>query len=723
MSKISIYKDKKNAIQNIELSEFLNSIKYGKFKDAVEHVRNEVDKDKRKKLKENLYAVTISGVFKERKQENLIEHSGFIAVDIDHFNDKTALINDHYTYSLFSSVGGGGLCCIVKINPDKHKESYNWLSNYYWLNYGIVVDPAPKNVASLRFVSYDPDIFINEKSLKSKTKAEIKSKPKSTPIILEENDVGELINTAINRGVDLAPDYASYLQLGFALANGFGEIGRNYYHVICQVNPKYNSKQCDRQFDICLKGANRSGVSVGTFYFMLKNAGIELPKKNNRAIQLAAMGKKSNRTPEAVKAQLVEMEGLQENQAEQIANQVFKSTDFDLSKMASDPDALIESLINWLTTNHKLSLNCITRKLEENKQELTEQRENTIYLRSRMAFNSTDVTKDLVRSIMYSDIISEYNPITDFIDKHRHLNSTGNIDKIIAAIKTDTTNSDTFIRKWLVSIIAAYDGNAVRSVLALVGGQNTGKTEYFRRLLPAELQQYYAESKLDNGKDDELLMCEKLIVMDDEMGGKSKQDEKRFKELTSKSKFSLRAAYGRHNRDYKRLALLCGTSNDPNVINDPTGNTRILPINVLSINHEMYNEVDKKELFMELFRLYESGFEWELSKDEMIDLSELSNEFESIPFERELITQFFKNQKEGGYTEYLTSTEIKDFIEANSHQKIMNGRRFSIELTKVLGNSLPKKRNGVLIRCYPAIKINSSVTSNQLITNDNEDPF
>ena len=138
----------------------------------------------------------------------------------------------------------------------------------------------------------------------------------------------------------------------------------------------------------------------------------------------------------------------------------------------------------------------------------------------------------------------------------------------------------------------------MRSVLALTGGQNTGKTEWFRRLLPPKIKKYYAESKLDSGKDDELLMCQKLIVMDDEMGGKSKQDEKRFKELTSKQVFSLRAPYARANEDFNRLALLCGTSNDPQIVNDPTGNTRILPIEVDFINHSEYNEIDKEELFM-----------------------------------------------------------------------------------------------------------------------------
>lgn len=691
----------------ISLDDFLNGVKYGKWKNMVEPIRQEQNKDKRSKLKRGLPMVTIGGVFKERKQDLLCEHSGFICIDIDQFNDKTALLEDRYTYALFRSVGGNGIAVIVRVNPDKHKESYAWLSNYYFANYGISVDPAPKNVASLRFVSFDDELFINTRSLKSKTKSNKPKKIRSIPTVLTGSDVAEMVNEVTKSGIDIAPDYESYLRLGFAIANGFGEDGRSYFHSLCQISEKYDSQQCDKQFDRCCSGAGKSGVTVGTFYFMMQEVGVKMPKNNERAVQLAAMAKKTGRSQEGVEMQLVQLENMSQKDAEVIAKEVFDRDDIDLSKVASDPEQLIESLIAWLGQNHPMKLNSITKIVEENGNEIKEAKLNTIYLRARSVFNSKEVTKDLVTTIIFSDMIPEFNPIEEYIDKNRNRNATGNIDNIIRSISTDTHYHDIFIKKWLVSIIAAYDGNPVRSVLALVGGQNTGKTEWFRRLLPSAIKKYYAESKLDAGKDDEILMTQKLIVMDDEMGGKSKQDEKRFKELTSKSVFSLRAPYGRFNEDFKRLSILCGTSNDPNIVNDPTGNTRILPVNILSIDHELYNSVNKDELFMEMVRLYESGFEWRLSREDLAELGIISSGFEQIPFERELISQFFKNATEGaGFAEFLTSTEIKDYIETNSRQKIMSIKRFGIELKNVLGGASQKKINGVNQKRYKCIRVN-----------------
>jgi len=731
MNKISIFGsfpkkgEKHKPTEAMEMDDFLNAIKYGKWKNQVEPIRQEKNKQKRDQLKRSLPGVTISGTFSAREEQSLVEHSGFLCVDIDNFNDKTALIEDKYTYCVFRSVSGNGIAVIVKVNPEKHKESYRWLSHYYFATYGISVDQAPKNPASFRFVSYDPELVINHKSLKSKTKSTKPKKVHSLPIILGTEQIDELISNIHNSGKDITnSDYETYLKIGFALASGFGEQGREYFHAVCANSEKYDSQQCDKQFDRCVKGT-KSGVSVGSFYWIAKENGFDIPKTDQRAVQVAAMGKKSGRTPEGVKMQLVQVNGMDPELAEKITNEVYQRDDIDLARVAKDPDQLINSLIEWMNQNFPVRVNAITRMIEERGNELKKERMNTIYLQARICFNSKEVTKDLIESIIFSDNTPEFNPITEYIDKNRHRNSTGNIDNIIKSIKTDTEMADVFIKKWLVSIVAAYDGNPVRSVLALVGGQTTGKTEWFRRLLPAKIKKYYSESKLDAGKDDEMLMCQKLIVMDDEMGGKSKQDERRFKELTSKNIFSLRAPYARYNEDFKRLAVLCGTSNDKNVINDPTGNTRILPVNVLSIDHELYNSVDKDELFLELLRLYESGFEWQLSREDLAGLKDVSENYEVMPFERELIQKFFKSGSSGGgYAEYLTSTEIKDYIETNTRQKIHSMRRFSIELTKVLGESKIKRVNGLTKRVYWVIRDNVTESRVNSETPENTDlPF
>lgn len=713
MGKISLYSslpEKGRAHIPDELTtvpEFLSQIKYGKWKENVESIRTESDKKRRDWLKRSLPSVTISGTFVERKEENLIEHSGFLCVDIDHFTDKEELKNDPYTYALFKSASGGGLAVVVKINPEKHKESYKWLRNYYFQSFGIVVDTAPSNVASLRFVSHDPELYQNEKSKFSKYVIAKPKKIHSLPIVIPGDTVGEMVSECVNLGHNIAPDYDSYYKMAFAIADGFGSDGRQWFHSLCSVSEKYDSRHADKQYEIALKG-NKQGITVGTLYWMLNQAGIHPPQNSNKPLQVAAIGKRAGRSPEAVKQQLADINGLSPQQASELVDEVFKREDISIKSTSGDPDELIQAFFEWMQQNHPMRVNSITRVIDENGKEVKRERINSIYLRARMFFNTKDITKDLCESYIFSDFISEYNPISEYIDKNLHRRSKGNIANLAKCIRSETEMKDVFVRKWILSLIAAHEGHPVRSVLALCGGQNTGKTEWFRRLLPKGLKKYYAESKLDAGKDDDMLMCQKLIVMDDEMGGKSKQDEKRFKELTSKDIFSLRAPYGRNNEDFKRLAVLCGTSNDHEVINDPTGNTRILPINVISLDHELYNSIDKDELFMEAYHAYQSGEEWKLNKEEMAALDAMSSDFETIPFERELIQKFFSPPTPGKYSEWLLPTEIKDIIETNTKQKITNMKKFGMECKRIFGERKSKKINGSDLKRYEVVRFGSN---------------
>lgn len=710
--KISYFKGARdtNAKSQMTIDEFLYGVKNGKWQNECEKIQACKTKEERSKMKkETASAVTISGTFLQRAKANLIEHSGFICIDFDDFDFSKyeQIKTDQYTYGCFRSVSGLGLAVIVKIKPEKHEESFDFLQRYYFQTYGAVIDPLPRNVASLRFVSYDPDTFIaaNGKSKISGTyKEPVRKKSNTIPVVYGHSEVSDLVRTAVNMGVNIASDYKDYRDLAFSLSSEFGEAGRSWFHALCQSDPKYKSIEADKQYTIA---CNRQGnIKIGTFYWMLKMAGVPLPKNDTTAQNVAMVAKKSNRSKEAAVVQLVEINGIEKEKAEQLVNQVYDRDDIDLRSMSKDPEKLVESLTYYIQTNWDIKKNIITGKYECSGQEINEEFFNTIFLKCRSAFGSNSVTWELTNMIMRSEFTQKYNPIKEYIEANYYRNTTGNIDALCDSIVTDTEHYRLFIRKWLLCIAAAIDGKPVRYVLALVGGQNTGKTEWFRRLLPNSLKKYYAESKLDAGKDDDLLMCQKLIVMDDEMGGKSKQDEKRFKELTSKQTFSIRAPYARTNEDYKRLAVLCGTSNDKDVINDPTGNTRIFPINILKLNHSKYNAIDKDELFMEVQKLYESGENYELSPDELAELTALSEKHTSETIEQGAIDKFFRTTKELAIAStVMSATDIKCYIEAHSTIKINNSKKFSQHLIKTFGEPKLHRVQGRVMRGYEVVKI------------------
>ena len=717
----------KEPSQTLSIDTLLEQIRDGQWKSQVEHLRGENDPEKRKDLKLALPGVTISGTFRVRNREGLIRHSGFICIDVDYEIERDLIEKDPYTYACFDSVSKRGLAIVVKIKPDAHEPSFCFLQKYYFETYGIAIDGAPKSTVSLRCISYDPHLVIRPKSKVSKTYIPKPPKPSnSLPIVLSDEQINEVASEIISRGVDLAPDYESYYLLALSLSRGIGQSGRDLFHRLCSVNEKYKFSQADRKFTDALKApaTTAKSISIGTFFHMAKSAGITLPDTNKKSTSLAAMAKKAGRTQKAVTEQLVSINHVPEPLAERIASEVFAREDITLKTLASDPEHLIESLVQFIKTHYPLRRNEITQKIEHVTSSsqattpkcLIDEDINDIYLHSRAAFNTPHITKDLIQSIIFSSQTPNYNPITDFIQRHQHITTTGHIDRLISAIKTTTPYANIFIRKWIIAIHAAIEYHPVRLMLTFTGPQYNGKTEFFRRLLPSYLKPFYAESKLDRGKDDELLMCQKLIVMDDEMGGKSKQDEKRLKELTSKEYFTLRAPYRRDNMDYRRLAILCGTSNPTEIMNDPTGNTRILPVQVDSIDYELLNSVDRTDLFIEAYHAYKSGESWSLSQHEVEVLSSLSGDFSNIAFEHELILQFFSP----GGPDFLTATEIKNEIETNSKQQIKNMTRFGIELRKILGKPKSVKRNNYTEKRYEVTKVSTSINAINFQESQNE---
>jgi len=325
---------------------------------------------------------------------------------------------------------------------------------------------------------------------------------------------------------------------------------------------------------------------------------------------------------------------------------------------------------------YKFRRNEITRNIEVNGVTIDDKKLNSIFVLCKQHVEKA--TKDLVTAIIFSDYVSDYNPFAELLahyqDKKNYPpNPTGHIDALINTIETDTPNAGIFIKKWVVSLIASIHYKHSPLMLVLTGGQNTGKTEWFRRLLPESLQKYYAESKLDLGKDDEILMTKKLIIMDDEMGGKSKAEDKKLKEMTSKQIFSIREPYGRVSVDLQRLAMLCGTTNDEEVLSDPTGNRRILPISVSAINHKEYNSINKDLLFFEAWLEYCSGYNYELTKEDIELLKSSSDRFKRSSPEEELIHKYFRHPHPdyfGVETKEYTNSDVLSIIQSRSNVRI-----------------------------------------------------
>lgn len=705
---------------------FFDGIRTGKWEKEVINYRATVEKygknsEQAKSSKISAPAVTISGEFSERKAKGLIKHSGYIIADIDDVEDpddlKAQLCEDRYVTAIFTSIGGHGLAVVFKIDPRRHLDAFNGISEYLFTQYSIVVDTSGKDVSRARFVSYDPEIYVNDAAAKFAIypKPKPKALRKLPQIVFVQSDFEDIIKQIESRNIDLVEDYQMWLAVGFAFADHFGDVGVNYFHRISRIGQKYKYEDCERQFTSCRKHRG-NGVTMATFYWLCKQAGIETISTQTKLIATtASQAKKGGRTPKDTMKLLKDMESIPESESADIIKQVFEN-DIDFK---SD-DSFIFELETWLRQNYDIRLNLITRRIEEGGKPMEQRELNSIFMEGKKIFD-TSLSYDTFDRLIHSNFTPEFNPLLEWIESNKERRTIGNIDKLCQTIKTNMSDDyvKLFITKWLVGIIQSIHEEPSPLMLVLAGNiQNTGKTQWFRRLLPKSIRAYYSESKLDKGKDDEILMTQKLIIMDDEMAGKSKRNANILKDLTSKEWFSLREPYGRSNVDLRRLAVLAGTSNDTGLINDPTGNRRILPIYVQDIDKELYNSIDKTELLIEAYWLWkDDGLTADLNREQIQFLTDNTLDFQAVSVEKELIQAFFEP---AGFDagKFMTTTDIKVFIEKYSQQRL-NLNKLGQELRNLGFEQTGANVNGRSKKGYRVIDLSSAYAN----VPDDELPF
>lgn len=288
MTKFSLFKGSFSDTPDdkLTLDDFTERIKTGYWKKIVEQLRAKKEQVAFKKLKIKLPAVTVSGDFKTRDKQvdlahRLKSHSGLICLDVDRKDNpklRTGDLVDKECIAQFLSCSGEGLKIIYQCTPVKTAEEHRRIYDAAVLRLekkGITlkVDPIVKSIASLQYVSYDPELFYNKKTrLVLRPLPPIK-RPKAKPSADTSKDLEQLgAYVDALAGKDVTKDYEDWLLIMFGLSYSLGEAGRAVMHRICEAYPEYSMLECDEKYDICLERDNthiEKPVTLATVYQIL----------------------------------------------------------------------------------------------------------------------------------------------------------------------------------------------------------------------------------------------------------------------------------------------------------------------------------------------------------------------------------------------------------------------------------------------------------------------
>lgn len=669
--KVSLY----NSVKSIEkhditIDDYCQMVLKGKYQDLVLNARaNKNDTEKYKILKSKMPCITGSAIMNQgaKTANNIFELNGLICLDIDDNVDINLIqkINsDDYTYISHRSFGGDGLCVFVKINPNRFLESFHELAQYYWDKFNLAIDQSCKNKNRLRYLSYDPYLFKNENSKKFVAKNKIKKENKKENFVFAKNDFTEILQKV--KDIDLCQDdYKRYCDIGFAIGSEFGINGLDYFKTICQSGSKYDPKAIEVHYkNFCKQGS----ITIATFYHYVKEAGIEIYSENTKAHIKAVNVQKVQgiATVESVanslKIQKIEVD-------EELIKKLIESKEMftiqeDISNMAK--------LENFIVENYAPERNIITNEIKIDGVVIDDHKLNSIY-KTASKILDFNVSKSDVRDIINSDTTKDYNPLNSFFSNKEY--KPGQIQEYVNCIEPKNKYNQWAFEKWIVGCVHNWISPLAETkvsplTLVLCGQkQGTGKTSFFRNLLPDELQDYLIEKKIDaNDKDSMYNLAKGLVCFDDEFGGLATKDIKDFKRVADTNWIDIRLPYSAFYSKIKRRAGLCGTTNEANILKDVTGNRRLLPINVESIDYDKMISIDTDSLWREAYQLYRDNFDWKIYKAE--DIEYLNNNtvknIDVNPIE-ELFFNHFSTEEREDYTQkvIMNQGEILNYLNEN----------------------------------------------------------
>jgi hypothetical protein len=259
---------------------------------------------------------------------------------------------------------------------------------------------------------------------------------------------------------------------------------------------------------------------------------------------------------------------------------------------------------------------------------------NTAFINLKKHFEK-EIPRSRFEETIKSNYITTINPIEDFISTNSHRNPSGTFEQWLDCIVLQNKSVDKsillhFLKKWYVGMIAQalgaeYPNEFFLTLLSVE--QGVGKTTFLRNYtLPKELHNYRVEHALSFDDDFKVIMGQALLIIDDEMDGRSYEADKTFKTVLSTKELTTRRKYDRRISTIKRRCSFAGSGNNLNVVREQQ-NRRIIPIEIEKMHFDKLAQIDYTDLFMEAYNLYENGFKYSYQREDINLLKNIYNDY------------------------------------------------------------------------------------------------
>lgn len=269
----------------------------------------------------------------------------------------------------------------------------------------------------------------------------------------------------------------------------------------------------------------------------------------------------------------------------------------------------------------KVRFNRLTQHLEVDSKPVQEKEIANYLIRLERESGKTGWKHDHLQTALtaISQNCPSYDPVVDFLSQLQW-DGISRISSLIGDVLKVDDASPVFARYMECFLIGAVarafiPGSKVDTALILQGPQGVGKSSCFRLLVPVE--KWFSDDMPDiSNKDSALYLGSCWIVEWSELSSIQRASKEMIKSFLSRSNDKFRPPYAREMREQPRRAVLCGSTNSDEFLQDSTGSRRFMVIPVQAVDTAKLVEF-RDQIWAEAVALYKQGKEWWLTNSEL----------------------------------------------------------------------------------------------------------
>ena len=295
--------------------------------------------------------------------------------------------------------------------------------------------------------------------------------------------------------------------------------------------------------------------------------------------------------------------------------------------------------------------------------------------------------RDISRYI-YSNRIPVFNPLEDYLYDLPHWDGKDRIRALAGLVPCTNPYWQELFYRWFLSMVAHWrgvdrqHGNSTSPLL--VGPQGYRKSTFCRIILPPELRFGYTDSiDFKSKQEAERYLGRFFLINIDEFDQINVSQQGFLKHLLQKPVANLRKPHGNTIREMRRYASFIGTSNQKDLLADPSGSRRFICIEVIA-PIKTNATINYKQLYAQAMEaIYKGERYWLDDEDEKI-LKQTNREFEQASPLEQLFHCYLRpaEEEEGG--EWMTSMQILNYLQTKTRD------RLAINKVAVFGRALQK---------------------------------